>query len=258
MNILKDAFEYLVGLGKADATASLVEEINERLYWRRTGGLVLPPSYPKVEVRTLTGLVDFLCHTTEGKVLRDLASRPMLLVDSGRRVELVGPADEDLGVRPTFAVAAMPERQPHMRYFREEHWYPHEEFMIVAPQHFDTEGDDFQRMMRYLRGVQSSDTLKNSDDGVSQTATVRRGIESLGEEKFENPVKLAPYITFPEILQPKGTYIMRMKGEPKTGLHVALFKIEDGLAEARAISRIKEYLFDKLAANGWEAPQIIG
>ena len=254
MNWLKDAFEHLIQVGRDDKSASLVEEINGILYWRKDRSLVMPPEYPVMQLHSLSGLVDFIAHSDEAIALRTQpdVSKPMVVVRNCARVEFVGGADTFHGDRQEHAVASDSPR-PHTVSGR---WYPHEEFMIVAAQHFSEDGD-FDRVMRYLQGVKDSASIKTEDDGVSQSATVRRGVESLSQEKFVNPAGLYPYTTFAEVAQPRRNYILRMKGDAKGGLGVALFEIDDGKAEIQAVTTIKEYLVSQFKNLGVTV-QVIG
>ncbi|MFQ9697783.1 MAG: hypothetical protein ACLRY5_13210, partial [Zhenhengia sp.] len=81
------------------------------------------------------------------------------------------------------------------------------------------------------------------DDGVSQAATIKTGVASIGEVKVPNPVYLAPYRTFAEIEQPVSKFVFRMESGPKA----ALFEADGGAWKNEAILKIKDYLKEQLA-----------
>lgn len=59
-----------------------------------------------------------------------------------------------------------------------------------------------------------------------------------------NPVTLAAYRTFQEIVQPYTQYVFRMKDQ--NGVTCALFEADGGAWEMEAMNRIKMYLEDSL------------
>ena len=244
--MLKEAIEHLIGVGQDAGNRSMVEKIAERLYWRHDHNLVMPPEYPRLQLRTLTAFVQFLARTDEGKKIQAMDAR--IVVSNAVHVELLGPPTE-YGDRHEYAVVT--HSGTHVTPI---HWIPYEDFVIEAQVKFER-AHDFDRMMAYLRGIQSTDSLTATDDGVSQSATIRRGMESLAPEKFENPVDLALRgFTFPEIVDvPPATYIMRMKAQGKD-LKVALFPVSDRIVVDETVQRIRETLRVLLGVEAIDIP----
>jgi len=57
-----------------------------------------------------------------------------------------------------------------------------------------------------------------------------------------NPVVLAPFRTFPEVIQPESKFIFRMQSGPQA----ALFEADGGAWRNEAMGRIKTYLEEQL------------
>lgn len=60
------------------------------------------------------------------------------------------------------------------------------------------------------------------DDGVSQVATARSGVASVGKVVVPNPISLRPYRTFLEVEQQESDFVFRMHEGPKLALFGAL------------------------------------
>ena len=92
------------------------------------------------------------------------------------------------------------------------------------------DGLDYKNMLLQVTGLVREQAVKEiGDDGVSQAATIKTGVASVGEVKVPNPVYLAPYRTFAEIEQPvslcsewnqgqKLHYLKQMVGHGRTKL----------------------------------------
>ena len=100
-------------------------------------------------------------------------------------------------------------------------------------------------LLKYTGLVQDDAVKTIGDNGVSQAVTIKTGVASVGQAEVPNPVTLAPYRTFPEIIQPESKFIFRMKEGPSA----ALFEADGGAWRNQAILGIKEYLKEALKDN---------
>ncbi|CAM3000170.1 hypothetical protein HAHI6034_11055 [Hathewaya histolytica] len=101
---------------------------------------------------------------------------------------------------------------------------------------------DKEVLLKYTGLIQDEAVKSIGDDGVSQQVTVKTGVASVGQAVVPNPVKLAPYRTFPEVDQPISEFIFRMKEGPSA----AIFESDGGAWRNEAIKNIKEYLQERL------------
>ena len=105
--------------------------------------------------------------------------------------------------------------------------------------------EDKAKLLKYTALI-TDDTVKNfGDDGISQKVTVKTGVASVSDAVVPNPVTLAPFRTFPEVIQPESKFIFRMKEGPSA----ALFEADGGAWRNKAILNIKAYLEKELEHN---------
>ena len=92
------------------------------------------------------------------------------------------------------------------------------------------------------------------DDGVTQKATVKKGINGKEDAVVPNPVNLRPYRTFTEVEQPESEFVFRMK-QSDHDVCCALFEADGGAWKREAMKKVKEYLEFEL--NGAERFTVI-
>lgn len=120
-------------------------------------------------------------------------------------------------------------------------WRDTEEFNLYLQSNF-INTDDRRKLLTYIGRLKDEKVKNYSDDGISQTVTVKTGVATIGDAILPNPVNLAPYRSFPEIEQVESAFIFRMKDGPE-----ALLKEADGMLwKIEAIDRIKNYLKSKI------------
>ncbi len=94
-------------------------------------------------------------------------------------------------------------------------------------------------------------TLSNyGDDGVTQKATVSKGIASKEQCIVPNPVHLQPFRTFVEVDQPESAFVFRMRDDGRDGVQCAIFEADGGAWKNEAMENIRAYLQDELAEFG--------
>jgi len=103
--------------------------------------------------------------------------------------------------------------------------------------------DDRANVLRIVGNVKEENVTTVGDDGVTQQVTAKTGIATVGNVLVPNPVRLKPYRTFVEVVQPESEFVFRMRSGPEA----ALFEADGGAWKLEAIQRIKEYLAEALA-----------
>ncbi|KZL88763.1 hypothetical protein [Clostridium magnum] len=116
-----------------------------------------------------------------------------------------------------------------------------EQFNIMLQSSF-VENKDRTLLLKVTGCVKDSAIKEIGDDGVSQAATIKTGVASVNDVVVPNPVILAPYRTFPEIVQPESKFIFRMQSGPRA----ALFEADGGAWRNEAMGKIKKFLEDQL------------
>jgi|SRR5690625_1495585 len=218
--MIKEALQYLVGMGKAE-----IHEENGQSYSDKKLHLLEKPTASPFTVHTLSGLVDYL------KANVDKQDKLVVHVVSPTEVRVESPLNTD-SERSYFirAEAIIPE-------FRFDSWYDTEEFNIKLQSGF-VKNDDRDVMLKVVGNIEENQVKQIKDDGVSQAVVARHGVANVGNVEVPNPVLLAPYRTFAEVVQPESDFVFRMKDGPRC----AIFEADGGVWKNEAIANIRKHL----------------
>jgi hypothetical protein len=222
----------------SDFFASLIQSIQDGVKTAKishgdreffTRQVYTAPKKPVVDtmvVVTLTGLVDYIKANPDGWEM----SQAFVHVEDRLRVHLLLMAiDPDL-VRPNPLSARC-------------------ESIIGS-------GFDFGKWMSIetavielavFRNIKEETVNQYSDDGVTQTVQTKHGVTRVVNTDLPSRVRLRPWRTFPEIEQPEGEFILRLRKNDREGLQCALFDANPGAWQVQAILKIAEYLKAALA-----------
>lgn len=120
----------------------------------------------------------------------------------------------------------------------------HESFCIAMQSKF-LQNEDRDLVLKFAGTVEENSVQQYSDDGVSQQASVKKGIAGREVALVPNPVSLIPYRTFLEVDQPESNFIFRMRSD--CGIECAIFEADGGAWQIEAMQNIKKYLTEALA-----------
>ncbi|MBR3796014.1 MAG: hypothetical protein IKK34_08300 [Clostridia bacterium] len=235
----KDALEFMHNLGKQSNDFTAVE-INGHTYVN-TGDLVrIKPvekeEAPTYRVFTLQGLIDYINDDPD-----DLLSQfPRLIVHVAdpRTVHLYTKTyGTDNSVRTMLATCVCTNK-PYIFDVQ----YDREEFMVKLMSLF-VQDENAKKVGSVVGNLTVEDATTIADDGMSQNVIVKSGIARKSSVKIENPVKLSPIRTFPDIKQPQSMFVLRIKNaadhaEPK----VALYDADGDQWKTKAVRSIHDYL----------------
>lgn len=194
--MIKEALQYIVGLGKAEE-----HMINGACYSDKPLHRI-DTYYPKadaIEMHTLTSLVDYIKSEVD-----EMPPRMIVEVKSPTEVELYSQLDPNRD-RESLVVASA--RVPGFEFDR---FVEHEKFCINLQSKF-IPSDDRELILKFAGTVEAGSVSEYGDDGVTQKATIKTGLASKGDAIVPNPVCLRPYRTFLEVEQPESAFVFRMK-----------------------------------------------
>lgn len=228
--MIKEALEYIVGLKQP--------KIIESNYYRYTDvnlkRLDDELRADSIKMTTLSGLVDYIKAEIDS-----MAEHMLVQVVSPTEVRLISMLNED---RKRECLVEVQAEIPEFQYGR---FIDSESFVIGVRSKF-IQNDGSESILRFAGTVESGTVAKYSDDGISQSATVRKGIAGKQNELVPNPVKLRPYRTFTEVEQPESEFVFRMKDSDST-VYCAIFEADGGAWKRKAMENIKSYLEFELA-----------
>jgi hypothetical protein len=241
---LRDAIEYLVGLGEEGAKPEVIA-IGGKTYC--TKNLV---RYDKEEMAeplkaaSLTALVDYVKNSQH-----ELREKMLIQIVGPEKVKLISSLTKERNRECLF------ESNVNSNGFIFNQYYDQEDFIINMQAAFQ-ETEDLKILLQVAGNVENNATANYGDDGVSQKTTIKKGIASKVDVVVPNPVKLAPFRTFLEVQQPESEFIFRI-GEGRNGEpNFKLVSADGGLWKYDAVESIKDYLYKQL--SDFENITIIG
>lgn len=234
MEGLKEALEFITELSKG-AEDPKVLTIEGKTYCNK-----LLTRYGKenlaeaITANTLSAVVDYIKQKHD-----ELRESMILHIESPTQVRLYSGLLDEKRRECLFRTNAI------VNEFQFDRWYDQERFLIELQANF-IETDDLKIVMQVAGNIQAGTTANYGDDGISQKTTIKSGISSNSDVIVPNPVKLRPYRTFHEIMQPESAYVFRISedhGEPR----FKLVEAEGGIWKNGAMKAIKEYFEFELA-----------
>ena len=97
--------------------------------------------------------------------------------------------------------------------------------------------EDRDYLVQLLGNITDQQSVQTKDDGITQSATVKSGIQLVGEQRIKPIVTLKPYRTFLEVEQPESEFLIRLKDG-----RAALFEADGGAWEREAVKNVADKL----------------
>lgn len=228
--MIKEALEYIVNSqqpkviesGAHHYTDARLERLDEEL---RANA---------IHMTTLSSLVDYIKAGIDS-----MAEHMLVQVVSPTEVSLISMLNGD---RKRECLAQVRADVPEFAYGK---FMDSEAFLIGIRSKF-IQNDGAEALLRFAGTVQSGTVAKYGDDGITQSATVSKGVVGKETELVPNPVKLRPYRTFTEVQQPESEFVFRMK-DYDNSVACAVFEADGGAWKCQAMKNIKLYLEAELA-----------
>jgi hypothetical protein len=222
--MIKEALQYILSLGE-----NKVEYLNGQTYTTHKMNLLSDPIAAQLNIRSLSGLVEYL------KSNFDTEDKIMVHVESPTEVTAFLELNNDKNREYLIKANAM------IPGFRYEEWYDPETFNIKLQSVF-VKNEDRDVVLQVVGNIREEDVKTFGDNGVSQSVTARVGVATVAQVEVPNPVSLAPYRTFVEVIQPESNFVFRMKNGPRC----ALFEADGGAWKLQAMRNIQTYLEEAL------------
>ena len=228
--MLVKLFEAIQGTAKVEQIT-----IDDRRY---TTAALVPLKKPEpaaLAISTLTGLAEFYVNCAGDTGPED----SIIVIDGPQSVRIVSILDEEFQQRRCFLVA-----RNELRAFPFGTFLDVDTFIVSMLSQF-VQDETTAMILQILATLQDGTVLTFDDDGASQKVTAKTGIARVGEAKVPNPVRLAPFRSFPEIVQPPSNFVLRMRSGAQMPT-CALFEADGGAWRNEAIARIKAWIAGKL------------
>lgn len=240
----KEFFEDMVDrLGKQKSAVEVVDEQPYALKPDGTLGAPVRPLLPQwekptLELGSLSGLVNVYVAAIDG-FPSDAGSVGIHIVDY-KTVELISLQADEYGRRHVWARARHKDEVP----FKFNEYYQPEKFLIDFRSSF-LFNDEAIKVVQVCSTLSADNSVKVSDDGVSQEIVVTVGAVSKGSTVLPaDGIPLIPWRTFRDASPVESKFLLRMKNvkDVKDALPtVALFEI-DAMWKLDSINNIAHYL----------------
>ncbi|HLE60867.1 MAG TPA: hypothetical protein VI700_04970 [Thermoanaerobaculaceae bacterium] len=264
--MLKEFAQYLVALARPQTV-----KVEGRTYATEQLTPVKDPLPAALVVATLTGLVEYLVGAPpspevpadDGTVhvggprrfsLGEYDVRGLVPATTGNLlavhvadpglVDVVSTIGGAFVERPVLARAVSPNRCQ----FRFNSYLPQEEFIIGLLAGFVLTREA-QPVLAVAGNLTAESTVNLLDDGVSQTASLREGVQRLAAAQVPSPVMLRPYRTFPEIEQPESPFVFRVSKGQDNAPRCGLFPVLTEAWRLEAVDSIVAWLRERLPAD---------
>lgn len=128
------------------------------------------------------------------------------------------------------------------------------EAMIIMLQTNFAESENRNNLIQLISRISSENKIEMTDDGMGQRVAVTQGVSVKGTIAVPPLVKLIPFRTFYEVVQPEQMFLFRID----KNMNVALFDADGGAWKASCQLEIKKYLIDYLYAEIEDGKVIVG
>ena len=195
---------------------------------------------------SLNSLIDYISGKSE-----ELRESMIIHVESPTKVRLLSGLTQERNREELFRVGTNPNG------FDFDHYYDQEAFVINMQTAFK-QSDETELILSVAGNVENKTVANYGDDGVSQKATITKGIAGKEDVIVPNPVTLRPYRTFLEVEQPESKFIFRIREGSDGQPMFKLVEADGGLWKYEAVDAIKKYLTVSLPEELLKVITIIG
>ena len=120
------------------------------------------------------------------------------------------------------------------------------ESFIIGLQAYFVQDENTAALLKVVGNIKDEQVQQFSDDGRTQTVTVKTGLSLASLVEVPNPITLRPFRTFPEIEQPESLFVFRMRQQEKQPPACGLWEADNKLWKVTAIKSIAAWLHEKL------------
>jgi hypothetical protein len=204
-------------------------------YDRKTWKPIDEPSHETLMVKTLQAFADYVLHAAPPSF-----TWVVHIVDP-TKVRLVSNTENPTKQRNVLltADAIIP---PQGKFGA---WMPQDEFSIWLQTTF-VQTVALEELLKLAGNVKAQAISVSTDDGVSQEATVQRGIATVEREGVKPKWELSAWRSFNEVPQSSGWYLFRLAQAPSNAIHMSLHPVIDASWALKAMKEIRTFLGERL------------
>jgi len=207
-------------------------QIDTTQHGTKIGALLKPPVEAVLTVTTLTGLRDAIAAT--GMMPDGL----LIHVEDYKTVHLKNRLNDNWGNRTTWITA---KHSPVTKFVFDKYYSDPQEFIIQLQSSF-YQTEEMLYLIRVASSLKAGNSVHASDDGFSQTVTIKTGEVTTAEVEIRPRIKLIPMRTFPEASPVSSEFLIRFQQTGNGAPSIALFDLEGKKWEGELMGSVKNWL----------------
>jgi hypothetical protein len=208
-------------------------DIGDLSYSSKALSLIKPPQAAKFDVCSLSALIDFCDSEME-------VGKHVLHVFDHSKVLLYGEIHSSFRSRELFVQA-----EAIVSEFIFGRFYKVDEFIINLQAQF-VQDDVTASILKLVGNMTRVSEIGTKDDGTTQRVEAKAGLAKVENVSVPNPVTLAPYRTFIEVVQPRSNFVLRLNDSHQC----ALFEADGGAWRVEAMGGVRAFLDNSLKSIG--------
>lgn len=233
-----EGIEHVIAVAKEAVPPQLVK-VEGVTYSPDTLRIVAPPLVtPIATSNSLQAVVDYVTENPDA-----LGTDAMFIhIEDYRTVRVLGAPQAPTNQRPCFLTCTASERWNRM--YKPDAYIVPRAFIVWMMSGFYPNADQ-EYALNLVASLKAEAVTEVTDNRVSQAVAVKRGVKS-GLEEIRNPLKLAPYRTFPEVGPLESLFILRAEDNGDNVPKLILIDADPGNYEVNAVAAIKAWLASQL------------
>lgn len=233
----RSAIEKIAELAQCELEESIVHGIP---YDRKTWKPIEEPMHETLLVKTLQAFADYVLHEVPPP------ETWVVHVVDPTKVRLVSDTEGPTRKRSVLltASAIIPAQDKFGSYMSQD------EFSIWLQTTFVPTAE-LEQLLKLAGNVKAQAIAVSTDDGVSQEATVQRGIATVEREGIRPKWELSAWRSFNEVPQSNGWYLFRLAQVRGDAIAMSLHPVIDASWSLKVMKEIRLFLEERLKEKGY-------
>lgn len=224
---------FVKAIANLQAAGVSVEEFHGIPYVNQSFHPILPPTVQTLKAGTLDAVRDYLLENPDALSLTDV----LIHIISPTEVAVKSTIDATYGTRTSHLTVS-----PDLPGFKFGSYYDQQAMMIALFTTFVQDGDDLAYLKGLVGNLVAEESVQQEDDGTTQRVTAKAGLAKQELVSVKPIIRLKPYRTFTEVIQPESAFLVRLQKCEVGGVKVALHEADAGAWRVQAIQRVAEWL----------------
>lgn len=196
---------------------------------------VLPPMKHSQRLQSLTSLVAKAVEDFENEVATEI------VLSSPTQASIVDSKRDDYGRIQELAYVDLSHLNPSLV---DGNRYSVEDFILNLQRSFKRDAN-MESLLELVSNIKLREESDLVDDGITQTVSAKSGTTLTEKVTIKNPMKLKPFVAFPEIDVPSKEFIFRIHRNGVSSVSVSLSTSDSVQWELQVLELVKKWILAK-------------